>query len=198
MKLKQLLNDIMKSHVLGVCIGHLFVIKYKKRFLSHCHLLVIIDVPNHPKMPMSWIILFKLWYLTKKKIWNCMIWWQSITYIDCVALYTAVQKVIVGLTSSLTTVKWLCSLTMKESIGEGLMMVGLLLGKLIHSKNLSFLQTNMSLLVAWKCWKIPMSFAHWHLFIQSCINSLHFWLHVERWGSTYSKNEAKNSSRKWS
>ena len=50
MKMQQLLDGITKKHVLGICIGHLYVVEYQKRSLQHCHLVMIMDQWDHLKL----------------------------------------------------------------------------------------------------------------------------------------------------
>ena len=42
LKLKSLLNDLLKGHVLGVVIGYVYVIEFQKRGLPHAHTLLIL------------------------------------------------------------------------------------------------------------------------------------------------------------
>ena len=49
-KMHQLLDDVTKNHVLGVCIGHLYMVEYQKRSLLHCHIVLIMDQCDHPKL----------------------------------------------------------------------------------------------------------------------------------------------------
>ena len=44
-KLKEILNDILNNHVLGIIVGYVYVIEFQKRGLPHAHLLLIL----HPK-----------------------------------------------------------------------------------------------------------------------------------------------------
>ena len=39
--LKELLNDLLKRHVLRIAIAHIYVIEFQKRGLPHAHLLMI-------------------------------------------------------------------------------------------------------------------------------------------------------------
>lgn len=42
-KLKLLLEDLLKNHVLGKTIAHVYVIEFQKRVLPHAHILLILD-----------------------------------------------------------------------------------------------------------------------------------------------------------
>ena len=50
-KLRELLNDILKKHVLGKPIGHVYTIEFKKRGLPHAHILVILVDDSKPRDP---------------------------------------------------------------------------------------------------------------------------------------------------
>ena len=52
MKMQELLQDLLKKHVLGVVQGHVWVVEYQKRGLPHVHILLIVrdaDKPNTPE-----------------------------------------------------------------------------------------------------------------------------------------------------
>ena len=49
MKLKQLLDDLLKNHVLGKHVAHLHVIEFQKRGLPHAHILLILDANDKPR-----------------------------------------------------------------------------------------------------------------------------------------------------
>ena len=50
-KLRELLNDILKKHVLGKPIGHVYTIEFQKRGLPHAHILVILVDDSKPRDP---------------------------------------------------------------------------------------------------------------------------------------------------
>lgn len=50
-KLDEFKNDILKNHVLGVVVAHVYVIEFQKRGLPHCHLLCILDKDSKIKDP---------------------------------------------------------------------------------------------------------------------------------------------------
>lgn len=50
-KLKELLNDICKRHILGTPVANVYVIEFQKRGLPHVHILLILKVDCKPKDP---------------------------------------------------------------------------------------------------------------------------------------------------
>ncbi|CAF1123354.1 unnamed protein product [Rotaria magnacalcarata] len=49
LKLKQLINDIVRNHIFGRIVAHWFVIEFQKRGLPHCHMLIILANENKPR-----------------------------------------------------------------------------------------------------------------------------------------------------
>ncbi len=49
LKLNELIDDIIKKHVFGRAIAHVFVIEFQKRGLPHCHMLIILANENKPR-----------------------------------------------------------------------------------------------------------------------------------------------------
>jgi hypothetical protein len=49
-KLKELINDIHKKHILGRTIARIYVIEYQKRGLSHAHILIFFAKDYKPHM----------------------------------------------------------------------------------------------------------------------------------------------------
>ncbi|CAF4797531.1 unnamed protein product, partial [Rotaria sp. Silwood2] len=43
LKLDDLIDDLFKKHILGRTIANVFVIEFQKRYLPHCHMLIILD-----------------------------------------------------------------------------------------------------------------------------------------------------------
>ena len=50
-KLRELLNDILKKHVLGKPVAHVYTIEFQKRGLPHAHILVILADDCNPRDP---------------------------------------------------------------------------------------------------------------------------------------------------
>ena len=48
LKLDELLNDVLKKHILGRALGHVFVIEFQKCGLPHCHMLIILADEDKP------------------------------------------------------------------------------------------------------------------------------------------------------
>ena len=51
MKLKELLNDLLKRNVLGNIVAYTWVIEFQKRGLPHCHMLLILRDEDKPRDP---------------------------------------------------------------------------------------------------------------------------------------------------
>ncbi|CAF2003345.1 unnamed protein product [Rotaria magnacalcarata] len=49
LKLKQLIDDIVRNHKFGRTVTHLFVIEFQKRGLPHCHMLIILVNESKPR-----------------------------------------------------------------------------------------------------------------------------------------------------
>jgi hypothetical protein len=49
-KLKELINNIHRKHILGRTIVGIYVIEFQKCGLSHAHILIFFDVNNKPHM----------------------------------------------------------------------------------------------------------------------------------------------------
>ncbi|CAF4341281.1 unnamed protein product [Rotaria magnacalcarata] len=49
LKLKQLIDDIVRNHIFGRTVAHLFVIEFQKRGLPHCHMLIILANESKPR-----------------------------------------------------------------------------------------------------------------------------------------------------
>ncbi|CAM4810669.1 unnamed protein product [Rotaria magnacalcarata] len=49
LKLKQLIDDIVRNHIFERRVAHLFVIEFHKRGLSHCHMLIILASESKPR-----------------------------------------------------------------------------------------------------------------------------------------------------
>ncbi len=49
-KLKELINDIHKKHILGHTIARIYVIEFQKRGLSHAHILIFFTEDYKPHM----------------------------------------------------------------------------------------------------------------------------------------------------
>lgn len=48
-KLKALLEDIVKNRIFGKVTAYLYSIEFQKRGLPHCHMLIILDPPDKPR-----------------------------------------------------------------------------------------------------------------------------------------------------
>jgi hypothetical protein len=48
LKLDELIVDLLKKHVLGRAVSHIFVIEFQKRGLPHCHMLIILASEDKP------------------------------------------------------------------------------------------------------------------------------------------------------
>ena len=51
LKLRELLNDILKRHVLGRLLAHVYTIEFQKRSLPHAHMLIILADECKPREP---------------------------------------------------------------------------------------------------------------------------------------------------
>jgi len=51
LKLRELMNDLTKKHVLGRAVAHIYTIEYQKRGLPHAHILLIVDSQDKPQTP---------------------------------------------------------------------------------------------------------------------------------------------------
>jgi hypothetical protein len=49
MKLDELMDDLLKKNVLGVSIGHTYVIEFQKRGLPHAHILIVLQATDKPR-----------------------------------------------------------------------------------------------------------------------------------------------------
>ena len=49
LKLRELLNDILKRHILGRPLAHVYTIEFQKRGLSHAHMLIILADECKPR-----------------------------------------------------------------------------------------------------------------------------------------------------
>ncbi|CAF2091918.1 unnamed protein product [Rotaria magnacalcarata] len=49
LKLKQLIEDIVRNHIFERAVAHSFVIEFQKRGLSHCHMLIILASESKPR-----------------------------------------------------------------------------------------------------------------------------------------------------
>jgi len=50
-KLKSILNDLLKKNILGVVIGKIWVAEFQKRGLPHAHILIILGADDKPRTP---------------------------------------------------------------------------------------------------------------------------------------------------
>ena len=51
LKLRELLSDLNKKHVLGKPLAHVYTIEFQKRGLPHAHILIILTDDNKPRDP---------------------------------------------------------------------------------------------------------------------------------------------------
>ena len=74
-KLNELIDDIIKKHIFGRTVAHIFVIEFQKRGLSHSHMLIImankktsqeIVAPSTESYPVK--------YQTLSNVLDCMKW----------------------------------------------------------------------------------------------------------------------------
>ena len=49
LKLNELIDDIIKKHIFGRTVAHIFVIEFQKRGLPHSHVLIIMENENKPR-----------------------------------------------------------------------------------------------------------------------------------------------------
>jgi hypothetical protein len=49
LKLKELMDDVLKKQVLGKVIGQVYVVEFQKRGLPHAHILLILDPIDKPQ-----------------------------------------------------------------------------------------------------------------------------------------------------
>ena len=55
MKLRELLTDICKNHVLGSPLAHVYTIEFQKRGLPNAHILIILAEHDNPEHQLTMI-----------------------------------------------------------------------------------------------------------------------------------------------
>ena len=57
LKLRELLNDILKKHILGIPLAHVYTIEFQKHGLPHAHILIILADECKPRDPFEYDVI---------------------------------------------------------------------------------------------------------------------------------------------